>query len=273
MSINNTSKASFLALLLSTAATLAQANKNELIPYEKVDDNFYVLLSDGLGSNVGVNIVEDGVIVVDTMLAKANKKLMSTIKSISDKPVKFVINTHDHIDHTGNNKQFVELGATTLAYSDVSSNKQLNLATAHVASHSTSDLLVYFPKSNVLFMGDAFTNNWYPTFWTGGLEGQVKIIDKALELANKDTVVVPGHGFLTDINGLKHYKESSIRWVNRIMELHKKGLDTKQIAQDTKLNQMLEKFANGARPVASLENMIEHFINKTIEVELKLAQS
>lgn len=106
-------KTSLVALLFSTSICL-EAKEVELIPYTKVDDNFYVLLSEVDGSNVGVNIAGDGLVIVDTMLPKASNKLADTIKDISDKPVKFVINTHDHMDHTGSNKYFLELGATVL---------------------------------------------------------------------------------------------------------------------------------------------------------------
>lgn len=267
--MNNTFKTALLVILLYSSALSANTNQVEQIPYEKINENFYVLLSDGDGSNVGVNIAENGVIVADTMLPKAKDKLLSTVKAITDKPVKFIVNTHDHMDHTGNNKPFIALGATAFTHGE-SNNNDLNIVTTHVVSHSPNDLLVYFPESNVLMMGDTFTNNWYPSYWAGGLKGQVEVIDKALELANKETVVVPGHGFITDIEGLKRYKTNSISWVNRIMTLHQQGLSVKKIAQDKTINQLMANFANGKRPVADLAGMIEHFINKTIEVELAL---
>ena len=262
-------KTSLVALLFFASITL-EAKEVDLIPYKKVSDDFYVLLADGYGSNVGIKVADDGLIIVDTMLAKANQSLMATIESISEKPIKLVVNTHGHMDHMGNNKPLIELGAAKLAYGEMSSN-DLSIITTHVASHSPNDLLIYFPDSNVLMMGDSFTNNWYPSFWTGGLAGQTAIIDKALELAKKGTAVVPGHGFITDINGLKRYKENAISWVNRIMKLHHQGLSPEDIAQDEALNNMLKKFANGVRPVKDLKRMMEHFINKTIEIELKLS--
>jgi glyoxylase-like metal-dependent hydrolase (beta-lactamase superfamily II) len=264
-------KASLVTLLFSTSIYL-EAKEVELIPYTKVDDNFYVLLSKVDGSNVGVNITDDELVIVDTMLPKASNKLTATIKDISDKPVKFVINTHDHMDHTGSNKYFLELGATVLTQDKIANNKPLKVVTSTAASHSTSDLLVYFPDSNVLMMGDTFTNNWYPTFWTGGLEGQINVINKALELSDEDTVVVPGHGFITDSNGLKQYRDNIIEWVNRIMELHAKGLSIETIVQDKQLHSILEKFANNARPVTDLERVMPRFVEKTIKIELKLAQ-
>lgn len=262
-------KTSLVALLFFTSINL-EAKEVEQIPYEKVSNDFYILLADGYGSNVGIKVTNDGLIIVDTMLAKANQPLMATIKSISVKPIKLVVNTHGHMDHTGNNKPFIELGATTLTHGE-KSNNDLNIVTTHVASHSPNDLLVYFPDSNVLMMGDSFTNNWYPSFWTGGLAGQTAIIDQALELANEDTTVVPGHGFITNTEGLKRYKENATSWVNRIMKLHHQGLSTEDIAQDEALNSMLKKFANDVRPIADLKRMMEHFINKTIEIELKLS--
>ncbi|WP_223668939.1 MBL fold metallo-hydrolase [Kangiella shandongensis] len=271
MLFSNTFQAA-LFILLTTTATLVQAEDGKLIPYAKVDDNFYVLLSDVDGSNVGVNVAENGLIIVDTMLPKAGDKLTATIRDISDKPVKFVINTHDHMDHTGNNKYFLELGATALTQDNITNNKQLKVVTSTAASHSTNDLLVYFPDNNVLMMGDTFTNNWYPTFWTGGLKGQINVINKALELSDEDTVVVPGHGFITDSNGLKQYRDNNIEWVNRIMELHAKGLNIETIVQDKELHSILEKFANDARPVADLERVMQRFVEKTIKIELKLAQ-
>ncbi|AKE51921.1 MBL fold metallo-hydrolase [Kangiella geojedonensis] len=262
-------KTSLVTLLFFTSITL-EAKEVDLIPYEKVSDDFYVLLADGYGSNVGIKVTNDGLIIVDTMLAKSNQSLMATIESISEKPAKLVVNTHDHMDHTGNNKSFIELGAAKHTHGEMSNN-DLNIVTTNVASHSSNDLLVYFPDSNVLMMGDSFTNNWYPTFWAGGLAGQTVIIDKALELANKDTTVVPGHGFITNTEGLKRYKENATNWVNRIMELHHQGLSTEDIAKDEALNNLLKRFANGVRPVKDLKRMMEHFINKTIEVELKLS--
>jgi len=162
------------------------------ISIEQVTENIYVLF--GSGGNIGILAGEDGVIMIDDQYAPLSDKIEVAIQTISDHPVKYLLNTHWHGDHTGGNANFASKGATIIAHENVRErlSKDQNIKAfnrtvkaapeaawpvltfsdkmslfangedimaIHVHNaHTDGDALMYFPNSNVIHMGDTYFN-------------------------------------------------------------------------------------------------------------------
>ena len=103
--------------LFSTLTIVAQNKKEVTIQINKLSDNVYMLV--GQGGNIGVSIGEDGVFMIDNQFARLSPKILAAIKTLSNKPIKFLVNTHWHGDHSGGNVNFQKEGATILAHDNV----------------------------------------------------------------------------------------------------------------------------------------------------------
>jgi cyclase len=201
-----------------------------------------VMLS-GPGGNIVVLHGPDGKVVVDSFLQPAWPRLKSTLDGLGGGPVKTLIDTHWHFDHSDNNANFRAAGAAVLAHTNT--RKRLteshDLLGMHVdpapaealptdtftdkrsltvngeivavsyvpPAHTDTDVFVHYTKANVLHMGDVFFNGMYPFIDTGtggGINGMIAGADRALAMTNARTKIVPGHGPLSDHAGLLKYR-------------------------------------------------------------------
>jgi glyoxylase-like metal-dependent hydrolase (beta-lactamase superfamily II) len=204
--------------------------KIEVIP---VNENIYMLK--GAGGNIGVSIGDDGVFMIDDQFAPLTPKIIEAVKTISDKPVKFLVNTHYHGDHTGGNTNFEKGGALIVAHENVrkrlkedekntdqsglpiitfDNKMQLHLngddiMVVHVHNaHTDGDALIYFPKSNVLHTGDTFFNGMFPYIDLksgGSVAGDIEAAKTGLMLINAETKIIPGHGSLATYKDYEKY--------------------------------------------------------------------
>jgi cyclase len=204
------------------------------IKTNRLADNFYTL--DGQGGTVSVLAGNDGVFVVDTQFAPLTDKLVAAIRAVSDKPIRFVVNTHLHGDHTGGNANFAALGATVFAHDRVRAGLQNPVArpdgtkpapaaaaalpvvtfdgpvTFHLngetirlthvpRAHTDGDVLVHFVQRDILAVGDYFRSVGYPVVDLangGSLKGTLDGLNATIALAGPKTKIVPGHGPVTD---------------------------------------------------------------------------
>ena len=204
----------------------------------KIAEDFYTL--EGQGGTISVLTGPDGVLLVDSQFAPLTEKLVAAIKKISDKPIRFLIDTHVHGDHTGGNENFAKLGVTIfsrdqlrarLAHpnpaSDGTPGKPApalalpiitydNPVTIHLDgedvrllpvrnAHTDGDTLVSFPKHDILAVGDYFRSEGYPVVDIangGSLTGILEGLKATIDLAGANTRIIPGHGAITDRNGL-----------------------------------------------------------------------
>lgn len=267
------------ALLLSIPApTRAQDtdfSKVE-ITSAKLGEGLYVLF--GNGGNIGVSAGKDGVFIVDDQYAPLTAKIRAALEKISDKPVRFVLNTHWHGDHTGGNENMAGSGALIVAHENVrrrmsveqfieafnrkvpaSPEAALPIVTYteavtfhlngddiecfHVApAHTDTDSVVVFKKGNVVHMGDLFFNGFYPfiDLSTGGsLEGVLAAADRVLPLVNDTTQIIPGHGPVGKKADLKAYRDMLAAVRDRVKPLVAAG---KTLAE-----------VQAAKPLASLD--------------------
>lgn len=232
------------AVVLSAASVAAQQedfSKVEIKP-TKLADGLYMLT--GAGGNIGLSVGDDAVFLVDDQYAPLTERIKAAIAAITDKPVRFVLNTHWHFDHTGGNENLGQAGALIVAHDNVRKRmsveqfvKDFNMkipaspkaalpiitfsetTTFHLngeeiqavhvpPAHTDGDSLVHYRKANVLHMGDTFFNGAYPFFDMssgGSIEGMIGAAEKALSLANASTKIIPGHGPLADRKALEVY--------------------------------------------------------------------
>jgi glyoxylase-like metal-dependent hydrolase (beta-lactamase superfamily II) len=253
-----------LALLLSLAfcstPVLAQNFDKAQVKAEKLSETSYMLT--GAGGNLGLSVGEDAVFLVDDQYAPMAPKIKAAIAAISSKPVKFVINTHWHNDHTGGNEAFAKSDAVVVAHENVrkrmSSDQMIAflkmdvkaspkaalpvvtftrdisfhlngedlLITHQPNAHTDGDAIVHFKTSNILHMGDLYFNKLYPFIDTssgGSVEGVIAAVDRALAMANDSTKIIPGHGPLSTKAELAAYRAMLAAIAPRIKQLVKDG--------------------------------------------------
>jgi len=223
--------ASALTLLLfaNHQPAVAQQDFGKVeIKATKVSGHVYML--EGSGGNIGASVGDDGIVIVDDQFAPLAPKIKAALKNITDKPIRFVLNTHFHGDHTGGNAQFSS-EATIIAHENV--RKRLkeggtvlsgpvdpspreglpvitfnDRATVHLNGediraihlphgHTDGDSVIYFHESNVLHMGDDFVTYGFPFVDVGNggsVSGMIVGLEKVLGMVPKDVKIIPGHG-------------------------------------------------------------------------------
>jgi cyclase len=198
---------------------------------EKLAEGVHMLT--GAGGNLGVSSGADGIFLVDDQYAPLTPKIKAALAAISDKPLRFVLNTHWHGDHTGGNENLAGTGALIVAHDNVRKRMSVDqfiemfgrtvpaspalalpvvtftdavtfhlngdeIQAFHVApAHTDGDTIVVFRKANVVHMGDTFFNGLYPFIDLssgGSLEGVIAAADRVLGAIDDDTRIIPGHG-------------------------------------------------------------------------------
>ena len=257
-------------VLALSGATFAQQQPPAAPPppdFSKVEikttdlgDNVYML--EGQGGNITVAVATDGIIMVDGQFAPLHDKIKSAIAVVSNLPIKYLINTHYHGDHTGGNEAFAKDGAIIVAQinvrnrlaagatngltgaktppapqgalpSDTYTNFSKIRLRGRVANlrhienaHTDGDTYVWFKTANVLSTGDTFTNGRYPNidFANGGnIKGMIAATDAYLKLTNAKSRIVPGHGPIADKAALTEYRTMLITARDRMAKLVKEG--------------------------------------------------
>ncbi len=232
-----------IAALLSPVLFAQQAAPEVQIKTTHLRDSLYLL--QGQGGNVVASVGDQGSFIVDDQFAPLSEKINAALVAIKDQPLRFVINTHWHFDHTGGNENFGKAGAVIVAHNNVrermstdqfmktmdrlvpaSPSVALPVVTfdseitlhvndevqvIHVAqAHTDGDSLVYFKNANTLHMGDTYFNGLYPFIDTGSggsVDGLLAALKKALAITNDSSIIVPGHGPVTDRANLQSYHD------------------------------------------------------------------
>lgn len=253
-------------LLFAFLAVTAQNFDSVTIKTTKVAGSVYML--EGAGGNIGVLIGNDGVILVDDQFAPLSEKIKKAIATISDKPIRFVINTHFHGDHSDGNKVFGSEGVIIVAHENArkrlstdyfyktykqeqkamsneglpkitfaqSLNFNMNGETVQVIhiknAHTDGDAAIYFKESNVLHTGDAFVRYGLPFIDDDGggtIDGMISGAEQMLKMINDETKIIPGHGQISSKKDLLDYKNQLQTIRNRIADGIKAGKTVDQI--------------------------------------------
>ncbi|MDN3653848.1 MBL fold metallo-hydrolase [Thalassotalea ponticola] len=229
-------KLSLIALccsLLSVSAHSATDFDQVEISTNKVADNVYML--QGMGGNIGLLATDDGFVLVDDQFAPLADKIEAAMKDIKDVPIKYVVNTHYHGDHTGANAHFGKSAPIfahhnvrkRVAANDKQSAADLPVVTyndgvtiyigdeqvslSHLPKgHTDGDSVVYFKQANVLHMGDLFFQGRFPFIdlnGGGSVKGYLANIKSIINTYPDDVVIIPGHGELSNKQGVQQVIE------------------------------------------------------------------
>ncbi len=222
----------------------------------------------GAGGNIGVSSGPDGVFLVDDQYAPLSSRIKAAIRALSPEPIRFVLNTHWHGDHTGGNEnlarggvlivahhrvrerlateQFLTFGNRTIAPSARAAwpvvtfedgvtfhlNGQRIEVTHVEPAHTDGDSIVYFREADVLHMGDTYFSGLYPFIDVssgGRLDGMIAAADRGLSIAGPETRIIPGHGPLSTRDDLLRTREMLAETRDRVRKLIAKGLDRDQV--------------------------------------------
>jgi len=256
------------AAVLFTIFSPGEVTRADDIEYRTTALSGTVSLVQARGGNVAVSAGEDGVFIIDDQYKPSIDQLLAAIGEISDRPVRFVINTHYHADHVGGNEAVGDGGAVIIAHDNI--RKRMTTAqfnrfwgeetpvwpeaalpvvtfndrvTLHLngepvtayhvpRGHTDGDSIIHFPESNVLHMGDIFFNGLYPYIDLdagGTIQGMIGAVELGLELTDARTKIIPGHGPLTDRAGMQAYHAMLVEIRDRVQTLIDQGLSREQV--------------------------------------------
>ena len=262
---------------------LAQQDFSKIeVKVEKVADGLWMLT--GAGGNIGVSAGPDGVFLVDDQYAPLTDKIKAAIATVSDKPVRFVLNTHWHGDHVGGNENLGKAGAVLVAHENVrkrmskeqfiqlfkmtvpaSPAAALPLVTfaeslsfhlngedvdaIHVPpAHTDGDVVVFFRKANVIHAGDTLFNGMYPVVDLssgGSVDGMIGAADRILAAGDAATKIIPGHGALATKADVKAFRDMLAATRDAIQPLVKAGKTLDEVKAAKPTAALDEKWGKG----------------------------
>jgi glyoxylase-like metal-dependent hydrolase (beta-lactamase superfamily II) len=231
----------------------------------KLSGNFYTL--EGQGGTIGVLAGPDGVFMVDAQFAPLTDRIVAAIKQISTAPIRFMVNTHVHGDHTGGNENLAKLGVTILAREELRKRLANPAPGANGApgtpapaaalpvitfsaptivhmngediqlipipsAHTDGDTLVKFPVADVIMTGDFYRSIGYPNIDRangGSLNGMLAGLNQIIALAGPNTKIVPGHGAIVDKSAVAAHRDMIVAVRDKIAPMVKKGMTVEQV--------------------------------------------
>jgi cyclase len=239
---------------------------------------------EGRGGNLAVMAGSDGILMVDDQYAPLTAKILAAVREISPGPIRFLINTHWHFDHTGGNEELGDMGVVIVSQDNarqrmgkdqfmtvIDRNIPALPAVAlpvltftermtfhfngeavvayHVAgAHTDGDVIIHFPDSNVIHMGDIYFNKAYPLIDLesgGSVQGMIEAVQSAMGLCHSDTRVIPGHGPLANCADLETYGQMLADITSRIGKLMQQGKNLQEIIELRPNAEWDEKLGSG----------------------------
>jgi len=255
-----------LLLPLVPSLLLGQQFDTVTVKAQALRGGVYILT--GAGGNIGLSTGADAAFLVDDQFAPLTQKILAAVASVTPQPVKFVVNTHWHGDHTGGNENIGKVGALLVAHDNVRKrmsteqfmqmfNRRVpaspaaalpvvtftdsvtfhingdDLVAYHVPpAHTDGDVIVHFTKADVIHMGDTFMTISYPLVDLssgGNVNGFIGAADRALAVCTGQTIVIPGHGGVTDCRGLKAWRDMIATVRDRVRAAMQKGRTLEQL--------------------------------------------
>jgi cyclase len=255
----------FSSLIISNHS-FAQNFDSVQIKTNKLTESIYFL--EGAGGNIGVLTGKEGIILIDDQFAPLTVKIKKALTGISDKNVRFVVNTHYHGDHTGGNENFGNEGSIIVAHENnrqrlttqkfVDALKQERIGYPYEAlpkvtfteslsfhmngetvqvfhvknAHTDGDVIIHFKESNIFHAGDVFVRYGLPYIdqpGGGSIDGMIKAMDQLIALTDNQSRIIPGHGALAGIKDLTDYRNKLHTIRERIAEQIKQGKTLEQI--------------------------------------------
>ncbi len=277
---------------VARAAAQQQDFSKVQIKVTKVAGTVYML--EGAGGNIGVSVGEDGIVLVDDQFAPLAPRIKEALKGITDKPLRFVLNTHWHGDHTGSNAQF---GAEAPIIAQENVRKRLKEGAANVAGrsvppapkealpvvtfndrasvhlngediraihfpsgHTDGDSVIFFTQSNVVHMGDDFFSGRFPFIDLnsgGSVRGYTAAVEKILSQLPADAKIIPGHGPLSGPAELRAFA-NMLRETTAAVE---KGIKAGKSLDQLKQEKVLQPWSKWAWEFINLDRFTEILYN------------
>ena len=248
----------FIALIYPV---LSVANTAEISVAKRSADAY--ILTPTYATNIGLLNTTTGVVLLDPMPGEGQlEALNAQVKSIFAKQVTYILNTHQHSDHSGGNAYFISRGAELIQSAE--SLAEIDMLT--VKSHSADDAIFVHTPSNIIFVGDIYTTNWHPTFYAGGVAGFVAAVDAILNVGDEHSLIVPGHGKPSDKQQLKLFRQNTLQWVAQVKVLSEQGLTVSEIKDNAEILRILCKFNPEHKTGFIPQPAVERFIERTLTV-------
>lgn len=244
--------AAFLSLAPGTA--FAQDFDSVEMSVHPVSGN--VSYIEGMGGNIGLFTGEDGVFLIDDQYAPLTDKIVAAIRTVSDEPIRFLVNTHMHPDHTGGNENFGRMGTMIFGHDNVRSQMasaeytqapplvtfsedmsfHINGETVHVfkvpSAHTNGDVFIKFEGSNVVHTGDVYRTTTFAYIDTnngGSFLGTIAAHDLLIEVADADTKIVPGHGIVSSVADVTAVRDMLVVIRDRVAAAIRDGKSLEEI--------------------------------------------
>jgi glyoxylase-like metal-dependent hydrolase (beta-lactamase superfamily II) len=243
---------------------------------EKLGPNLYMLSGsagadpaheDAAGGRIGVLAGPDGIFMVDSQYAQLTDKIVATIRKISPEPIRFLVNTHVHPDHTAGNANFVKMGALLFAREDLREElsrppaggnagaardpARLPVVTYGMgdpvklrlngevvdlipvrAAHTGGDTMIRFENADVIMIGDFYRNYGYPFIDTnngGTLKGALEALDLTMKTAGPNTKLVPGHGTVINRSDIIPYRDMILAVQSKVQQMMGQGKSEQEV--------------------------------------------
>jgi glyoxylase-like metal-dependent hydrolase (beta-lactamase superfamily II) len=278
--------------VLAAGAAWSQGQQQDFsavqIKTHQVTSNLYYL--EGQGGNVGVLIGDDGVLMIDDQFAPLSEKLTAAIRALSDKPIRMLVNTHVHGDHTGGNENFGKMGIDIVAHDNVrvrlargvnngppspaaalpvvtygdTMSLHLNGETVTIGklppAHTDGDSYVRFANADVIHAGDVFRTVGYPgvDFNNGGsVKGTIDALQALVDLAGPNTKILPGHGVVATRQDVAAFRDLTIDLQKRFTDLIRQGMTLEQVVAAKPVADLEAKYGDPARLIPAFYNAVK----------------
>jgi glyoxylase-like metal-dependent hydrolase (beta-lactamase superfamily II) len=260
--------------------TIKQASENLTLRVEKIKDNLYMI--EGLGAgmgNIGLFVSDNGLIMIDNSFEIVEDLITSTIRDISPKPFKYILNTHHHYDHSDGNRAYGKMNIPIISHKNVL-ERQKNASKAYGGifkvlegfeapphedkelptitfsekitlhegdeiinlyyfgpGHTDGDSIIKFDKANVIHTGDSFIMYGLPfvdLIGGGSIKGFIKNLDKIISISDQQTIIIPGHGPLSNVEKVRQFRNDLNEYYQKTLEGYNAGLSIKEISNSIK---------------------------------------
>jgi glyoxylase-like metal-dependent hydrolase (beta-lactamase superfamily II) len=229
---------------------------------------------EGRGGNIGLFVGDDGVFLVDDQFAPLTDKIVAAIRPLSDRPIRFLVNTHLHPDHTGGNENFGKMGALVFGHDNVRRQMQIsaytqepplvtysqdvsfhiNGETVHVFktpdAHTNGDSYIFFKGSNVIHAGDVYRTTSYPYIDTnngGSYLGTIKALELLVDVADGDTKIIPGHGVISNAEEVQGFLDMLLVIRDRVRASIDEGMSLEEAQAAGLTKEYDERWESGRR--------------------------
>ena len=259
----------FVLVVVFVAAVFSvSAQDFEKIQLETIEMADGVSMLAGGGGNIGVFFGEDGVLLVDTQFGELHEKVMAAVSKLSNRPIRFVINTNWHYDHAMGNEAMAKAGAVIIAHEKTRQRMMVEqvhpsldmtippypkealpvttfndaltihfngqeIQLTHIANaHSDADIVIHFREANVIHTGDLVFAKGFPFIDVphgGTVNGMIAAADRLLEMIDEETKIIPGHGPPSTRRDLREYRDMLVAVRDRVVRLIEAGRNLGEI--------------------------------------------